>query len=155
MGNIALVNGNVIPMDGWKRYGAVLALDGKIAAVGNDEEIRKAAKEASVDIIDLHGATVLPGFHDCHAHLSLTGYNAQGINMYDAKDIPEVLERLKEADATWAEERWLFGKRLDEGLLSEKRPPTMEELDIFDLVRLCHRSFLALLFQGTAAWRSQ
>lgn len=132
MGNIALVNGNVIPMDGWKRYSAVLALDGKIAAVGNDQEIRKAAKEASVDVLDLHGATVLPGFHDCHAHLSLTGYNAQGINMYDAKDIPEVIERLKEADATWAEERWLFGKRLDEGLLSEKRPPIMEELDIFE-----------------------
>lgn len=132
MGNIALINGNVIPMAGRERYSAVLALDGKIALTGNDGEVLEAAKEAEVEVIDLNGATVLPGFHDCHAHLSLTGYNAQGINMYDAKDIPEVIERLKEADATWSQEKWLFGKRLDEGLLSEKRPPTMEELDIFE-----------------------
>ncbi len=132
MGNIALINGNVIPMDGRKRFSAVLAVDGKIAAVGSDAEILEAAKEAGVDAIDLNGATVLPGFHDCHAHLSMTGCNAQGINMYDAKDIPEMIERLKEADATWPKDRWLFGKRLDEALLSEKRPPTMEELDMFD-----------------------
>ena len=29
------------------------------------------------------------------------GYNAQGINMYDAKDIPEIIERLKKAESTW------------------------------------------------------
>ncbi|MBE5956941.1 MAG: amidohydrolase [Lachnospiraceae bacterium] len=137
MGNIALINGNIIPMDGRKRWKAVLAIDGKIEATGSNEEILNAVKAYSKDtseikVLDVNGATVLPGFHDCHAHLSLTGYNAQGINMYDAKDIPEVIERLKEAEATWAPERWLFGKRLDEGLLSEKRPPTMEELDIFD-----------------------
>lgn len=132
MGNIALINGNVIPMDGRKRYSAVLSIDGKIALTGSDEEVQKAAKEASVEVIDVKGATVLPGFHDCHAHLSLTGFDAQGINMYDAKDIPEVIDRLKEADETWEKDRWLFGQRLDEGLLSEKRPPTMEELDMFD-----------------------
>lgn len=133
MGNIALINGNVIPMDGRKRYSAVLSVKGKIAAVGDDQRILDAANNIdNIEIIDLDGATVLPGFHDCHAHLSLTGYNAQGINMYDAKDIPEIIERLKEAEATWPEERWLFGKRLDEGLLTEKRPPTMEELNVFN-----------------------
>lgn len=137
MGNIALINGNIIPMDERKRYEAVLAVDGKIAATGSTQKIMDAVEALTTDglsikVIDVQGATVLPGFHDCHAHMSLTGYNAQGINMYDAKDIPEIIERLKEAEATWAPERWLFGKRLDEGLLSEKRPPTMKELDIFD-----------------------
>lgn len=131
MGNIALINGNVIPMDGRKRYSAVLALDEKIAAVGTDQEISEIAERANVEIIDLKGATVLPGFHDCHVHMSMTGFNALGINLYDAKDIAEIIERLKEADATWSPDRWLFGKRLDEGLLADKRPPVMEELDIF------------------------
>ena len=119
-------------MDGRKRFQAVLAQNGMITALGDDEQISAIAGKEGIEVIDLQGATVLPGFHDCHAHLSLTGYNAQGINMYDAKDIPEIIDRLKEAEATWAPERWLFGKRLDEGLLSEKRPPTMEELNIFD-----------------------
>ena len=131
MGNIAFINANVIPMDARKRYTGVLALDGKIACVGNDDQIREAASKAGVKPIDLNGATVLPGLHDCHAHLSLTGFDAQGINMYDAKDIPEILKRLKEADETWDADRWLFGQRIDEGLLAEKRPPTMEELDVF------------------------
>lgn len=87
MGNIALINGNVIPMDGRKRYSAVLSVDGKIVLTGSDEEIKKAAGEASAEVIDVKGATVLPGFIDCHAHLSLKGFDAQGINMYDAKDI--------------------------------------------------------------------
>ena len=129
MGNIAFINGNVIPMDERKRASAVLALDGKIAAVGSDREIEEAAKKAGVPVADLGGKTVLPGLHDCHAHLSLTGFDAQGINMYDAKDIPEIMDLLKEADKTWDAERWLYGQRLDEGLLAEKRPPTMEELD--------------------------
>ena len=132
MGSIALMNGNIIPMDGRKRYRAVLSIDGKIAMLGNDEKIKEAAQAEGIALIDLKGATVIPGLHDCHAHLSLTGFDAQGINMYDAKDIAEVLSRLREADRTWPADRWLFGQRLDEGLLSEKRPPTMKELDVFD-----------------------
>lgn len=130
MGNIALINGNVIPMDGRKRFSAILAIDGKITALGSDEEIKELAIKENVETVDLAGATILPGFHDCHAHLSLTGIDAQGINLYDAKDIAEVIERLVEADETWPEGRWIYGMRLDEGLLDEKRPPTMQELEV-------------------------
>jgi len=129
-GCIAITGANVIPMDGQKRYTAILAVDGKVAAAGSDEEIRKAAAVAGVPVMDLQGATVLPGLHDCHAHLTITGFDAQGIGMYDAKDIPEVIRRLQDADRTWAPDRWLYGMRLDEGLLAERRPPTMEELDV-------------------------
>ncbi|MBR0382889.1 MAG: amidohydrolase [Eubacterium sp.] len=132
MGSIALINGKIIPMDGRKRFSAVLAVDGRILMTGTDEEIRKAADQAGTEVIDLKGKVVLPGLHDCHAHLSLTGFDAQGINMYDAKDIPEVIARLQEAYDSQDPSRWLFGQRIDEGLLAEKRPPTMEELDVFD-----------------------
>ncbi len=131
MSNIAFINGNIIPMDGRKRYSAILASEGIIECLGDNAVILKKAGEKDIPVFDLKGATVLPGFHDCHAHLSLTGFDAQGINMYDAKDIPEIIEKLKEADRTWPADRWLFGQRLDEGLLDEKRPPTMEELNIF------------------------
>ena len=131
MKNIALINANVIPMEGYSRHSAVLALDGTIAALGTDEEISKKAAEAGVTPIDLHGATVLPGLYDCHAHLALTGHDSMGINLYDAGDIATVLDRLRKADAEWPSDRWLFGQRLDEALLKEKRPPTMQELDEF------------------------
>ena len=43
MGNIAFINANVIPMDVRKRYTGVLALDGKIACLWNDDQIYEAA----------------------------------------------------------------------------------------------------------------
>ncbi len=132
MSNIAFINGNIIPMDERKRYSAVMASNGIIEALGDDSTIMELAAQKGISVIDLKGATVLPGFHDCHAHLSLTGFDAQGINMYDAKNITEIIEKLKEADKIVPSDQWLFGQRLDEGLLDEKRPPTMEELDIFD-----------------------
>src|SRR5438105_15926539 len=46
---------------------AVYAVDGKIAAVGSADELRAAHPNAR--LIDIGGATVLPGLIDAHAHL--------------------------------------------------------------------------------------
>lgn len=39
-----LINGNIIPMDGKKRFSAILAKKGKIVSVGNDDEISREAE---------------------------------------------------------------------------------------------------------------
>ncbi len=51
--------------------GAVLVKDGKIAAVGPAAQIDGAGAE----IVDLPGATVIPGLMDLHSHLFLHPYN--------------------------------------------------------------------------------
>ena len=128
MGDIALIHGNIIPMDGYKRCQAIIALNDKIAAVGSDQEIERLAEKAGVRVLDLKGATVLPGLHDCHAHLSLTGFDAQGINMYDAGDITEVLARLKEADETWEAVSPPAGLRRSSGRRASGPPPRSHRL---------------------------
>jgi imidazolonepropionase-like amidohydrolase len=55
------------PHEGW----AVLVKDGKIAAVGPLAQL--AAPDA--EIVDLPGATVIPGLMDLHSHLFLHPYN--------------------------------------------------------------------------------
>ncbi len=55
------------PREGW----AVLVKDGKIAAVGPAAQIDAAGAE----IVDLPGATVIPGLMDLHSHLFLHPYN--------------------------------------------------------------------------------
>lgn len=55
------------PREGW----AVLVKDGKIAAVGPAAQIDGAGAE----IVDLPGATVIPGLMDLHSHLFLHPYN--------------------------------------------------------------------------------
>lgn len=55
MGNIALVNGNIIPMEERKRFHAILCVDGKIAAVGSNEEIKVLGTVRKGDLVYQNG----------------------------------------------------------------------------------------------------
>src|SRR5271169_5083571 len=64
--------GSIILMAGARQYAEALAItDGKIVAVGGDEEVM-GVKSASTRIMNLNGRTMLPGFIDPHQH-TVTG----------------------------------------------------------------------------------
>src|ERR1700760_58366 len=68
MADLLLVNANVLTMDPARpRAGSVAAAGGRIIAVDPGPELR--ARE----VVDLGGATVLPGFHDAHNHMAWFG----------------------------------------------------------------------------------
>lgn len=129
MNSIAYVNANVIPMERGERHSAILVRNGKIHALGTDEQIAAAAKEAGITPRDAGGATILPAFFDCHVHIMITGENASGVDLFDCKDIAGVISLLQEEEKRLPAGRWVFGKRLDESRLKEGRPPVMAELD--------------------------
>ncbi|MDQ6939883.1 MAG: guanine deaminase [Verrucomicrobiota bacterium] len=52
-----------------RRDGAVLVKDGRIAAVGDFEELRRTDLGAKAKWNDAHGAAIFPGLIDCHTHL--------------------------------------------------------------------------------------
>jgi predicted amidohydrolase YtcJ len=127
---MALINGKIRTMeDSSSICDGIMIERGKITAVGKSEDIKRRFDRLGADnagtLIDLKGRTVVPGLHDCHVHIMGTGLNALGIDMYDCKDIAEALEKLRAGSGSG----WVFGKRLDESRLREKRPPTMDELD--------------------------
>ena len=73
-------NGVVLTMDdGLPRAEAVAIRDGRILAVGDDEEVL-ALRKGPTRVVDLGGRTLLPGFIDSHAHWigdgGMVGYNA-------------------------------------------------------------------------------
>ena len=80
-------------------------------------------------VVNLAGATVLPGFNDAHAHVVYYGLTRFGADLGGARSVAEVAERLKTHAKTLAPAEWQqgMGYRADE--LTERRHPHRRELD--------------------------
>lgn len=63
--DLILRQGQVYTPSGWAE--AVAIQDGVIIAVGSDADV-DAFRNEGTEVIDLNGATVLPGLHDMHVH---------------------------------------------------------------------------------------
>ena len=67
--DLVLTNGRIYTVDNARPIVSALAVrSGRILFVGSDAEARALAAP-STRVIDLHGATVVPGIIDAHAHL--------------------------------------------------------------------------------------
>jgi predicted amidohydrolase YtcJ len=96
-----LVHGHIYTGNPADRWAAAIAVDhGRISAVGGDAPVL-ARRGAHTTVIDLHGATVIPGIIDSHLHLLYGAYALHGLNLSDASasvtaDQPdELVARLK------------------------------------------------------------
>lgn len=70
---------------------AVLVEDGRIAAVGKNDEILSMAEGA--DQIDCEGRTVIPGFNDSHMHLVYVGEAMLNVDLSGCKSVEEMVEK--------------------------------------------------------------
>lgn len=127
--NLSLIGGKIITMDSERKiYSGLIIEDGRITALGESADMQAIAKDRGIPVLDLMGKTVLPGLHDCHVHVMGTGMNLIGLDLYDCRNIDDVLDLLRDAGREPGE-GWIVGNRLDESRLAEKRPPNRFELD--------------------------
>src|SRR5687768_4974751 len=79
--DVVLVNGNIYTVDNARPIASALAVRaGRVLFVGSDAEARALARR-STTVIDLRGATVVPGFVDAHAHLLGLGNTLRRVNL--------------------------------------------------------------------------
>jgi hypothetical protein len=131
----AFINADVTTLDPARpRAAGVLTRDGRI------ERLLDAAPVAlpkEVRVIDCRGAALVPGLHDCHAHLTDAGLLAGRYDIRDCADIAAVLRRVADLvrgdGATGAAP--LYAGNYDEALIAERRPPNRDELDSIAPVR--------------------
>jgi predicted amidohydrolase YtcJ len=77
MADLALVNANVLTMDpGRPRVSAVVLTSGRIEVVADS-----AAEISAEHVVDLRGATLVPGFHDAHNHMIGFGRSLAEVNL--------------------------------------------------------------------------
>jgi predicted amidohydrolase YtcJ len=135
MDEIAFLGGRVLTMDPVRPEAtAVLLRDGRVVAVGDDDEVRAAAS-ARAETYDLGGRTVIPGMVDAHCHLELTATHLAyaalclvGDQHRSIADIQATLERTAERTAPG---EWVIG-RADFALalfVADQRPVVRADLD--------------------------
>lgn len=91
---------------------ALAAADGRIAALGDDREIRALADPATT-VIDLKGAVVTPGLVDGHLHPVSGAELTHGLDLSGCADVPQVREALAGAVRELAPGAWLHAWGLD------------------------------------------
>ena len=95
MSQTLFVNGTILTMDETRGLyaEALLAEDGRIAAVGARCDVEAAAH--APEIVDLHGAALLPAFIDPHSHLSSVAMGLQQAAVEGARDYADLIERIQ------------------------------------------------------------
>ena len=105
MADLIYHNGTVRGMTDDRRVTDAIAIRaGKVLATGNLEELGRFRRQ-DTRLVDLSGATVLPGFHDAHVHLAGHGMNLDRLDLTGARSVPEALELIRDAPPG----DWLLG----------------------------------------------
>ena len=122
-------NGYTIESDTLRLFEALLIQDGKVRAVGNEDELRALATTEDIIEVDAQGNTLLPGLIDAHGHVMGLGFQELQINLAGIRSLEETLEQLKAyADAN-PELEWIIGRGWNQTLWKENRFPKAADLD--------------------------
>ncbi|TCO77941.1 amidohydrolase [Marinisporobacter balticus] len=127
--DLLLYNGNIITLEDKCMVDWVVIKDGKVFDLGIGEEYEKYL-EQSIEVIDLKGKTLVPGFYDSHVHLVQTGLNILSLDLSRANSIEEILKLIEEETTKIPKGEFIRAIRLDESKIKEKRLPNRYELDV-------------------------
>ncbi len=106
--DMVLTNGDIQTMDAsLPKAEAVAVDDGKIVGIGTSEAV--ASHFIGEKTIDLHGAYVLPGLIDGHAHMLELGLSLQTVNLSGTHSPQEVARLVEEATAKARLGGWIRG----------------------------------------------
>ena len=108
--------------------GAVAVLDGRIVAVGADQEIR-AWRGPRTRVVDAGGRRLLPGFNDAHVHFSDGGAALAAVQLNDAASAAEFARRIGAQARSVPAGRWILAGNWDETKWNPAELPTRQSID--------------------------
>ena len=88
---------------------AVAVRDAQIVYVGGSADAAQF-EGPNTRVIDLHGATVVPGLTDSHYHLSGVGQREMTLNLEGTKSLSDLLTRVKARVAQAKPSEWVTGR---------------------------------------------
>jgi predicted amidohydrolase YtcJ len=132
-----LLDGRVWTGDPRRPLARGLAIAGsRIAALGDRAALR-AWRDRRTRVVDLRGATVIPGVIDAHAHLDREGLKYVYPSLETCRSIPDLQALIRKLAARTPRGEWIVTMPLGQppfyldqpSMLAERRWPTREDLD--------------------------
>ncbi len=122
-----LYNAHIYTGDPAHPWAQSLAIAGD-TVVALDDAARAWAELPGATLVDLAGATVIPGLTDAHIHLM---WYAMSLRALDLRDLSreEMLARVAEQAAALPPGAWITGRGWDQNLWADTRFPSAAELD--------------------------
>ena len=100
---------------------AVAIRGGKIVYVGSDKGAL-ALRGKRTRVIDLNGATVIPGLVDSHTHFIELGAKLESVDLTDVATEAQAVAKVAERARSVPKGEWIFGAGWDEGAWANRYP---------------------------------
>ena len=108
--DVVLVSGRVLTLaEDQPEVSAVAVRRGRIAAAGDDAEIRRLIGSETV-VIELNGRTLLPGFIEGHGHFLGLGEALMTLDLQGTRTFSALVDQVREAVAEAQPGEWIIGR---------------------------------------------
>ena len=124
-----LYNARIITLDDARPRATALAIrDGKIVAVGSDDEMLALAGVSTIRQ-DMERAVIIPGLTDSHMHWQMTSDALGQVRLYDVPDRETAVALVAERAASNPPGAWIRGYGWSQDSWTDRRFPTAADLD--------------------------
>lgn len=128
--DLILHNARVYTVDASRPTAEAIAIRGdRIARVGANAEIL-ALRGSGTRVIDVAGATIVPGLQDAHGHFTGLGASMQSIDLRGTSSYEQVVGMVRQRAAAARPGEWIVGRGWDQNDWPDKEWPTHELLSV-------------------------
>ncbi len=145
--DLLILNAKVYTADGSGKFQEALAIRGdRILRTGSTQEV-SALRGPKTQVIDAHGAAVVPGFNDTHVHLLSGGLALDNVRLQGARTLDEVQSRIKTFAQFNPDRPWIQGGGWNYGAFPGDMP-TRAQLDAV----VSDRPAVMRCYDGHSVW---
>src|SRR5438874_1150664 len=127
--DLVFINGNIYTVNAKQPHAEAVAVKGdRIVFVGANAAVKKY-EGANTRVVDLHGATMVPGMTDAHYHFIGVGQREMNLNLEGITNLEDFLTKVKARVDKAKPGEWVTGRGWIETFWKPQVFPTRQELD--------------------------